>query len=86
MFAFVSQDDQPSVTFKCAPEDGELLVGQFAAVRPGYHMNKRHWLTISLSGDLPDELLFGLAEDSYRLVVKGLPKIVRAELGESRHG
>lgn len=82
MFALVAQDDAPSVTLKCAPEDGELLVGQFAAVRPGYHMNKRHWLTISLSGDVPDEMLFGLAEDSYRLVVKGLPKTVRAELGE----
>ena len=82
MFALVSQDDKPSVTLKCTPEDGELLVGQFEAVKPGYHLNKRHWLTISLSGDLPDGLLFGLAEDSYRLVVKGLPKTVRAELGE----
>ncbi len=82
MFALVSQDDQPSVTLKCPPEDGELLSGQFAAVKPGYHMNKRHWLTISFSGDVPDELLFGLAEDSYRLVVKGLPKTVRSELGE----
>lgn len=54
MFALVSQDDAPSVTLKCVPEDGELLTGQFVAVRPGYHMNKWHWLTISLSGDLPD--------------------------------
>ena len=82
MFALVSQDDKPSVTLKCTPEDGELLVSQFAAVKPGYHLNKRHWLTILLGGDVPDKLLFGLAEDSYRLVVKGLPKTVRAELGE----
>ena len=83
LFALASQDDAPSVTLKCAPEDGELLVGQFVAVRPVYHMNKRHWLTISLDGDVQDELLFGLTEDSYRLVVKGLPKTVRAEFGES---
>lgn len=80
MFALVSQDDAPSVTLKCRPEDGELLVSQFAAVRPGYHMNKRHWLTVSLGGDLPDPLLRGLAEDSYALVAKGLSRTVRAEL------
>ena len=80
LFALVSQDGNPSVTLKCVPEDGELLVGQFEAVKPGYHMNKRHWLTITLSGDVPDEMLLGLAEDSYRLVVKGLPRAVRAEL------
>lgn len=80
MFALLSQDDNPSVTLKCSPEDGELLVGQFEAIKPGYHMNKRHWLTVSLSGDLPDAMLRGLAGDSYALVVKGLGKAVRAEL------
>ena len=80
MFALLSQDDNPSVTLKCSPEDGELLVGQFEAVRPGYHMSKRHWLTVSLKGDLPDAALKGLAEDSYGLVVKGLSRGVRAGL------
>lgn len=80
LFALVSQADRPSITLKCSPEDGELLIGQFEAVEPGYHMNKRHWLTISLKGDLPDAVLRGLAEDSYALVVKGLGKAVRAEL------
>ena len=79
-FALVSQDAAPSVTLKCNPEDGELLVGQFEAVKPGYHMNKRHWLTISLKGDLPDAVLRGLAEDSYALVVRGFSRAVRAEL------
>ena len=82
MFALLSGDDVPSVTLKCVPEDGELLVGQFEAVKPGYHMNKRHWLTITLSGDVPDDLLRDLTEDSYKLVVKGLGKAVRAELEE----
>lgn len=83
MFAFVSQEGAPSVTLKCGPEDGELLVGQFEAVSPGYHMNKRHWLTVALEGDVPDDLLRGLAEDAYGLVVEGLSRAVRAEL-ESR--
>lgn len=80
MFALVEQTDAPTVTLKCVPEDGELLVSQFEAVKPGYHMNKRHWLTISLAGDVSDTMLGGLAKDSYALVVRGLPKAVRAEL------
>lgn len=81
MFALVSGEDRSAtVTLKCSPEDGELLVSQFAAIQPGYHMNKRHWLTIDLSGDVPGALLRDLAGDSYALVLKGLPKSVRAEL------
>ncbi len=77
--ALVSQDAAPNVTFKCTPENGELLVGQFEAVKPGHHLNKRHWLTVTLSGDLPDAVLRGLAEDSYALVVRGFSRAVRAE-------
>lgn len=84
MFALLYGDDAPSVTLKCTPEDGELLVGQFAAVKPGYHMNKRHWLTVLLKGDLPDAALRGLAEDSYALVVKGLSRAVREGLEDER--
>ena len=45
-----------------------------SAVRPGYHLNKRHWITVTLDDSLPDELVFGPLEDSYELVVDGLPK------------
>jgi predicted DNA-binding protein (MmcQ/YjbR family) len=45
-----------------------------SAVRPGYHLNRRHSITVALDGSLPDELVFGLIEDSYELVVDGLPK------------
>ncbi len=83
MFALVAQEDAPaSVTFKCVPEDGELLVSQFGAVTPGYHMNKRHWLTVVLDGDVPDTLLRDLARDSYDLVLKSLTRALRAELAE----
>lgn len=85
MFALLTEDKMPAtVTLKCTPEDGELLVGQFQAVQPGYHMNKRHWLTVSLSGDVPETLLRDLAGDSYALVVKGLSRAVRAELEGQR--
>lgn len=82
MFALMSQEEVPaSVTLKCDPADGELLVAQFGAVTPGYYMNKRHWITISLAGEVTDDLLRGLADDSYTLVVKKLSKADKQKLG-----
>ena len=75
MFALVSQGEEtPRVTLKCIPEDGALLVDQFKAVVPGYYMNKKHWITISLTGELPEEMLIDLADESYKLVVSKLTK------------
>ncbi|MCP4282853.1 MAG: MmcQ/YjbR family DNA-binding protein [Gammaproteobacteria bacterium] len=75
MFALVSQKDKvPRVTLKIAPADGEVLVSQFESVVPGYYMNKKHWITISLTGELPDGMLTDLADGSYESVVNKLPK------------
>ncbi len=75
MFALVSQnEDVPRVTLKCIPEDGALLVDQFESVVPGYYMNKKHWITISLTDELPGEMLIDLAHQSYDLVVSKLTK------------
>jgi predicted DNA-binding protein (MmcQ/YjbR family) len=57
------------------------LRGSYAAIRPGYHLNKRHWNTITPDGSLPDRLVRDLIEDSYDLVVTALPKRTREELG-----
>ena len=51
------------------------------AIRPGYHLNKRHWNTITLDGSLADQMVRDLIEDSYDLVVSALPKRVRDRLG-----
>lgn len=75
MFALVSQGEEiPRVTLKCNPEDGAMLVGQFESVVPGYYMNKKHWITISLSGDFPEGMLRDLADGSYNLVANKLSK------------
>ena len=52
-----------------------------AAVVPGYHLNKRHWNTVTLDGSIPDALLRDMVEDSYDLVVAGLPRRAQRELG-----
>lgn len=77
MFALVSQQDQPPrVTLKCAPADAETLVSQFEAVIPGYYMNKKHWITVSLTTEVSDVMLTQLVNDSYKRVVA---KLTRAE-------
>lgn len=81
MFGLVSQKDKiPRVTLKCAPADGEFLVSQFESVIPGYYMNKKHWITISLTGEIPDEMLIDLVNGSYDLVVSKLTKADKYKL------
>ena len=68
------------VSLKCEPELAEQLRATHPAIRPGYHLNKRHWNTVTLDGTVPDEMVHALIEDSYALVVDGLPKGVRERL------
>ena len=78
MFALVMLDKDPMrMNLKCDPVKAEFLRDQFPAVLPGYHMNKRHWNTVVLDDSLPDSLIFAMIDDSYELVVRGLPKARR---------
>jgi predicted DNA-binding protein (MmcQ/YjbR family) len=82
MFALSALERTPlEVSVKCEPELAVALRDAHLAIRPGYHLNKRHWNTITLDGSLPDQLVRDLIEDSYDLVVSALPKRVREELG-----
>lgn len=84
MFALVSQQDKPArVTLKCRPADAEVLVNQYDSVVPGYYMNKRHWITISLDGELSQRMLTDLADTSYTLVVSKLTRAQRLQLEQS---
>ena len=88
MFALVFQSDTAArVNLKASPGDVEVLVDQFASITPGYHMNKRHWITVNLGGDVPTTMLADLTEQSYALVVSKLSKKVQQQLlGEARFG
>ena len=57
-----------------------MLRSAYVAVRPGYHLNKKHWNTITLDGSIPDDELAELIQDSYELVIASLPNRVRAAL------
>lgn len=81
MFALVAQGEEITrVTLKCYPEDGAILVGQYESVVPGYYMNKKHWITISITDELPTDMLSELAKGSYKLVVSKLTKKDKAAL------
>ncbi|MFI2210807.1 MmcQ/YjbR family DNA-binding protein [Streptomyces sp. NPDC020141] len=80
MFALSALDAKPlTVNLKCEPENAVRLRADHSAILPGYHMNKRHWNTVTV-GELPDRMVRELIEDSYDLVVAGLPKAVRLRL------
>jgi predicted DNA-binding protein (MmcQ/YjbR family) len=82
MFALSALERTPlEVSLKCEPELAVGLRDSYPAIRPGYHLNKRHWNTVTLDGSLPDQLVRDLVEDSYDLVVSALPKRIRAQLG-----
>lgn len=81
MFALIAEDEIPSrINLKCAPDEAQILRGMHKSIIPGYHMNKEHWNTIILDGNLPGELIYKLIDDSYNLVVKRLKKVDREKL------
>ncbi len=75
MFAYLAIDHStPFVTLKCEPQDGAFLTDQFKAIKPGYHMNKRHWISVELSGDVEPQMIEDLCLRSFKLVVSKLKK------------
>lgn len=84
MFALSGLDDYPpTANLKCDPERAiELREEYDGLIRPGYHMNKKHWNTVEIEGNLPTHLITDLIDHSYDLVVQGLSKKLQAELKE----
>ena len=81
MFALSQLKRTPlEVSVKCEPELAVQLRGGYDAIRPGYHLNKRHWNTLTIGADLPDKLVREMIEDSWDLVVDALPKAKRERL------
>ena len=81
VFALVSQQETTQrVTLKCKPADAETLVEQYSSISSGYYMNKKHWVTIDIEGDAPEELIIQLSNESYDLVVSKLTKAEKKKL------
>ncbi|GGO20895.1 MmcQ/YjbR family DNA-binding protein [Deinococcus humi] len=75
--------DPLTLSLKVRPPHGDELRAAHDAIASGYHLNKRHWIPVTLDGSVPDPLLSDLLEGSYALVTAGLTRARRAELGLS---
>ncbi len=81
MFALIDPDEFPAyVNLKCDPARALDLRDEYEAIKPGYHMNKKHWNSVYLDATLPDALIRELIGHSYELVVKSLKKSDREAL------
>ncbi|HSX43500.1 MAG TPA: MmcQ/YjbR family DNA-binding protein [Candidatus Saccharimonadales bacterium] len=69
MFALISEKKEPlNLSLKCDPELSKILREKYETIMPGYHLNKKHWNTIILSGQLPWEEVQTFIRHSYDLV------------------
>jgi predicted DNA-binding protein (MmcQ/YjbR family) len=81
IFAISALESGPlQVSLKCDPDLARQLRATYPAVKPGYHLNKRHWNTVTIDGSLADQVVFDMVEDSYDLVVAGLNEAARRRL------
>ena len=75
MFALAALDEVPATAnLKCDPDRALELRDRYEQVKPGYHMNKKHWNTVEIDNGIPERELRGMIDHSYDLVVKSLPK------------
>ncbi len=81
MFALADVDFFTSINLKCLPDVGVDLRERYPAVQPGYHMNKKHWITVEMDGSIPDKVLKEWITESYNLVTKTLTKSQKLILG-----
>ena len=77
MFALTSVEDFTSINLKVEPEVGIELREKFPSVLPGYHMNKKHWITVLMDGSVPDKFIREWTDNSYQLVALALAKASR---------
>lgn len=81
IFLLVALDADPlQFNAKCDPEKAMELREAYDAVKPGYHMNKKHWNTIIIDGSISSKLIKEMIDDSYNLIVQSLPKKIRDDL------
>jgi predicted DNA-binding protein (MmcQ/YjbR family) len=72
-FCFVNIEKFDFCDLKCDPQESAELQAKYQGVRPGYHMNKKHWVSVSFNSDVPDSEIKQLVRKSYERIVQSLP-------------
>lgn len=80
MFGLANLTGKLSVNLKNDPAKNIELREIYPAVKPGYHMNKKHWNTVEINGTVPVNVLKRLIEESYNLILNGLAKKKQMEI------
>lgn len=86
MFAMIGENKEgtPIVSLKCDPNRSEVLRSEYNEINPGYYMNKTHWISISINGEIPVQLFKELIVHSYQLVFSGLTKKMQRDILDER--
>lgn len=75
MFLLISaQQGKKFINVKVIPEQAEILKDLYGSIHAGYHMNKKHWISIYEGNQIDEKLIEDLVKTSYQLVVKSLTK------------
>lgn len=87
MYAYVGIDDKnkrPIITLKLEPAFSDMLRNEYQDIVPGYYMNKVHWSTIYLDGDVPKKIVENIVHASYKLAFSSLSKKAQSELSQCK--
>lgn len=79
-FCFVNIEAFDFCCIKCKPEESGELQTTYIGIKPGWHMNKKYWISVYFNQDVPDEKIKELVRKSYDIVVKSLTKKEREML------
>ena len=79
MFALTSLSRSNYLLLKCDPERAIELRDKHPEIESAFHMNKRHWNGVIIDGDLSDEFIHSMIDDSYKLVCATFPKRIKLE-------
>lgn len=83
IFALLSLDEiPPRINLKCDPEKAIQLRERYAAIIPGFHMNKKHWNTLIIDGTVPQAEIKEMIRHSLQLIISGLSKAARSRAEE----
>ena len=81
IFALIAKKEKPlHLSLKCDPFDALSYREIYESVIPGYHLNKKHWNTIYVNGEVKEDILFEMINDSYELVLQKFSKKIQKEI------
>ena len=70
----------PTTNLKCDPEKAQNLREEYEDIKPGFHMSKIHWNTVTINNQISDIFVKELIDDSYDLIFKSLTKKIQEEI------